>query len=276
MAGVPAKKATAFTFYTALTSQADTKLFQANPTLAAGDVKISKDGGAVANPDTLPDAEPDAGYAIRVQLTATEMDADNVVIYFHDAAGAEWCDQLIVIQTDLATIGEIEAQTDDIGAAGAGLTALPWNAAWDTEVESEATDALNAYDPPTNTEMIARTLPTASYFDPAADAVATVTTVGTVSALANGAITAAAIATGAIDADALAADAVDEILDEVVEGTLTMRQMLRLMASFIGGKVSGGGTTSVVFRDLGDTKARITMTVATASGDRSAVTLDGA
>jgi hypothetical protein len=40
-----------------------------------------------------------------------------------------------------------------IGAAGAGLTAVPWNAAWDAEVESEATDALNAYDPPTKAEL---------------------------------------------------------------------------------------------------------------------------
>ena len=30
-----------------------------------------------------------------------------------------------------ADIAAIEAQTDDIGAAGAGLTGIPWNAAWD-------------------------------------------------------------------------------------------------------------------------------------------------
>ena len=44
-----------------------------------------------------------------------------------------------------ADIAAIEAQTDDIGAAGAGLTAIPWNAAWDAEVQSEATDALVAF-----------------------------------------------------------------------------------------------------------------------------------
>lgn len=43
-----------------------------------------------------------------------------------------------------ADIAAIEAQTDDIGAAGAGLTAVPWNAAWDAEVQSEVTDALLA------------------------------------------------------------------------------------------------------------------------------------
>lgn len=43
-----------------------------------------------------------------------------------------------------ADIAAIEAQTDDIGAAGAGLTAIPWNAAWDAEVQSEVQDALEA------------------------------------------------------------------------------------------------------------------------------------
>lgn len=56
-----------------------------------------------------------------------------------------------------ATVGanlvDIESQTDDIGVAGAGLSAIPWNASWDAQVESEVTDALNTYDPPTKTEL---------------------------------------------------------------------------------------------------------------------------
>ncbi len=39
------------------------------------------------------------------------------------------------------------------GAFTAGTNALPWNAAYDAEVESEVTDALNAYDPPTKAEL---------------------------------------------------------------------------------------------------------------------------
>lgn len=38
----------------------------------------------------------------------------------------------------------IIADTAEIGAAGAGLTAVPWNAAWDAEVQSEVADGLNA------------------------------------------------------------------------------------------------------------------------------------
>ncbi len=54
------------------------------------------------------------------------------------------------VKTD---IDAILVDTAEIGAAGAGLTAVPWNASWDAEVQSEATDALNAYDPPTKAEM---------------------------------------------------------------------------------------------------------------------------
>lgn len=47
-----------------------------------------------------------------------------------------------------ALIDQILVDTDDIetqiGAAGAGLTAVPWNAAWDAQVESECNDALVA------------------------------------------------------------------------------------------------------------------------------------
>jgi hypothetical protein len=89
----------------------------------------------------------------------------------------------------------------------------------------------------------------------------------------NGTVTAAAVATGAIDADALAADAVDEIWDEVMEGTTTARQSIRLANSANAGKLSGAATTTVTVRDVADTKNRIVATV-DADGNRSALTLD--
>lgn len=52
-----------------------------------------------------------------------------------------------------SNVDAILVDTAEIGAAGAGLTAVPWNAAWDAEVQSEVTDALNAYDPPTKAEL---------------------------------------------------------------------------------------------------------------------------
>lgn len=41
-------------------------------------------------------------------------------------------------------VNDILVDTAVIGALGAGLTAVPWNAAWDAEVESEVDDALGA------------------------------------------------------------------------------------------------------------------------------------
>lgn len=56
-----------------------------------------------------------------------------------------------------STGGTTVPQTGDsfarIGANGASLSAVPWNASWDAEVQSECTDALNAYDPPTKAEL---------------------------------------------------------------------------------------------------------------------------
>lgn len=57
------------------------------------------------------------------------------------------------IDSNSTQLAAILADTAEIGAAGAGLTAVPWNAAWDAEVQSEVADALAAYDPPTKTEL---------------------------------------------------------------------------------------------------------------------------
>lgn len=57
------------------------------------------------------------------------------------------------IDTADAVADAIKVVTDAIGATGSGLSAVPWNAAWDAEVQSECTDALNAYDPPTKAEL---------------------------------------------------------------------------------------------------------------------------
>lgn len=67
------------------------------------------------------------------------------------------------ILVDTAEIGPAGAGLTEAGGTGDHLTAVPWNAAWDAEVQSEAADALAAYDPPTNAEMTARTLAAADY-----------------------------------------------------------------------------------------------------------------
>lgn len=68
------------------------------------------------------------------------------------------------IQTDLSNgtdgLGAIKADTAailldtaEIGTAGAGLTAIPWNASWDAEVQSEVNDGLVAYNAVATTDL---------------------------------------------------------------------------------------------------------------------------
>jgi len=97
-----------FITYVKLKSRSDPNVFQLDPTLAAGDVKIEKDGVLIGNLATLPTVTPAGGTSVKVTLSATEMDADNIVVTFLDAAGSQWCDAALVIQpTGLITSGTV-------------------------------------------------------------------------------------------------------------------------------------------------------------------------
>ena len=95
-------KSVAFTFYVALLSKADPKIFQAAPTLAAGDVKVSIDGGALNNLATLPVVTPAGSKLVKVDLSAAEMNGDHICVVFSDQLGNEWCDWVETI-TPLAS-----------------------------------------------------------------------------------------------------------------------------------------------------------------------------
>jgi len=127
---LPPVRGATFTFLISLVSQADTDVFQTSVTLAPGDVTVSLDGGGVANITNLPTEIAATGILV-VAMTAAQMTADVVTVRFHDAAGAEWQDALVTIYTGAQTfdttdaiVDTIEGHTDDIGVAGAGLTAL--------------------------------------------------------------------------------------------------------------------------------------------------------
>jgi hypothetical protein len=59
----------------------------------------------------------------------------------------------------------------------------------------------------------------------------------------------------------------------IVESGMTVQQALRFYNAVLMGKVSGAGTGTEVFRDINDTKDRVTATV-DASGNRTAIVLD--
>lgn len=108
---------------------AETRTLTANPGLDAAGVRTAI-GLASANLDT--------------QLGAIASDAGDAAT---DAAAASVA---------------ISALASDIGANGAGLTAIPWNSAWDAEVQSEVADALADYDPPTAAELASAVSPLAT------------------------------------------------------------------------------------------------------------------
>lgn len=68
---------------------------------------------------------------------------------------------------------------------------------------------------------------------------------------------------------------IDDIHDEVMEGTITMRQAIKLFLAVLTGKSSGGGTSQGTFRDTADTKDRLIVTM-DANGNRTSIdTRDG-
>ena len=250
---VPAKKGTAYIFYIGLASQADPRVLQANPTIAAGDVKVATDDGAPGNLVTLPVFDADFTKRVKVSLSAGEMNGDNITMIFSDIAGAEWCDLIVNIQTVANQIDDLDTTLDIIAVDVAGLDGSVMRGTDAAALASVCTETrlgeLDAANIPTDIANV-KTDTTAILLDTGTDGVV-------------------------LKAAGLAADAVDEILDEVIEGAVTLRQAMRLALSILTGKSSGGGTATLVFRDIGDTKDRLSVTV-DANGNRTAVgTRDG-
>jgi hypothetical protein len=76
-----------------------------------------------------------------------------------------------------------------------------------------------------------------------------------------------------LDATVSSRSTVAGILTGVIEGTITLQQAWRLALAVLTGKSSGGGTTTIKFRDTADSIDRISATV-DVNGNRSSVTRD--
>lgn len=259
---VTPKKNSAFITYVGLPSQASPATFQSSATLAAGDAKVSIDGGALANLTTLPAVTPGSSKMVKISLSAAEMNGDNITVVFSDAAGSEWCDTIINIQTsarqvdDLAypatsgrsmvvdAAGLVDANAVKVGPTGSGTA----------QTAADLAAALTIIDDFLDTEIAAIKAKTDNLPTDPADA-------SDLAAL--------------VDALPTAAENATQLLDVAagVETGLTVRQALRLMAAVLYGKGSGLSSTSVAYRDIGDTKNRVQAQV-DADGNRSTVTLD--
>jgi hypothetical protein len=120
------KKNIAYTFYITLFDSANPGALKVNPTLAAGDFKVSTDGGAFANLATLPVVTPSGSVCVKIVLSADEMNGDKIVIQCIDVAGGEWDDQLIFIDVDMVNLDDIvrsETPVNKLKVAADGLAA---------------------------------------------------------------------------------------------------------------------------------------------------------
>lgn len=240
---VPVKNQS-FVFFVALVSQSNTKTYQANPTLAAGDVKVQTDDGSLANITTLPTGAA-SSLRVKVSLSAAEMNGDNIWVQFSDAAGAEWCDFAVNIQTSARGV-------DDLAYPATTGRSMVVSASGVVDAQVKAIDA--------------GAITAAAIATDAIDA----------DAIAASALTAAKFAAGAIDAAAVAADAANEIADALLDrasavDTYTVRQILRGMAAVLMGKATGAQGAEV-YRAVDDSANRVSAT--SSSGNRSAVTLN--
>jgi hypothetical protein len=96
----PPKRGEDFVIQIALEDFASPGTFKSNPTIAAGDFKVSKDGGAFANLTTLPTVTPASSVSVQITLSATEMTADVVMVTCIDqTAPKEWADLSFSIPT---------------------------------------------------------------------------------------------------------------------------------------------------------------------------------
>ena len=174
--------------------------------------------------DTSVHADYSIGSDYMVSMVGTTVDAGTVTAALftfsienrYNAAAddlANGTDGLGAIKAETALI---LADTAVIGAAGAGLTDLGgMSTTMKAQVNTEADTALTDYNGPTSAEFDARTLVAASYFDPAVDTVATVTTV-------TNQLTAAAIADAVVDETLTAhvtADSVAVALKDILVDT---------------------------------------------------------
>ena len=98
------KKSEAYDFYLALVDTTDSRLFVEDPTIELGDFKVSKDGGSYVNLESLPVTTPAGTFSVKIDLSATEMGADKVLVKAQDVDDDEWNEVLVFIDVPIGNI----------------------------------------------------------------------------------------------------------------------------------------------------------------------------
>ena len=288
-------------------------------TPAAGDVMVSKDGGAFANIATLPAFIAGSG-TLTWKLSAAECEATEIIIQVIDKAGTKKVhDQMFRLQTTKAGalfVGHVGAYTAAATTITLAATPAPstvtdfYNGAVVTITNGTGANQariITAYNGATrvatldsafatapvagdNVAMFAQgLLPNASATQTQAAVTTALTTYGAstlTSAQVGTALTTygASTLTAAQLATALttygvstvtAAQVATAVLGEAVETGYSLKSMIRIMSSILLGKVSGVGTVTETWRNVTDTKNRVTVTFPSATnGNRTNITYD--
>jgi hypothetical protein len=96
----PPVRAQEFEIWIGLPSRSSPGDYLVNPTIAAGDFKISKDGSSLVNLANLPTVQPAGGRLVHLSMSDEETDCDAFTIVGVDQSSPkEWADVIICIPT---------------------------------------------------------------------------------------------------------------------------------------------------------------------------------
>ena len=134
--------------------------FKSTPTLAVGDVLISKDGGTFTNIASLPAVTPAANTSVQVVLSATEMSAKEIIVRFIDQTGPkEWEDYVFKLRTYGHASAFYPGDLDNLdGAISTIINKLPTNYIMGSSVVTNKDDEIDAIK--TSTDAMFGKLPT--------------------------------------------------------------------------------------------------------------------
>jgi len=244
-------------------------------TPAAGDVKVSKDGGAFANIATLPTFIASAS-ALNWSLSAAECEATEVVIQVIDSATKAVQDQFFRLQTTKAGALQVGVPQAAQSAGDTAIT-LDASAAAQTDFYKGSVVTIISGDGANQARIITAYNGTSKVATIDRGWDVALTTGGTRSVFAvfpqglnqpltSGQTTAAVPTTAQI---------ATEIFDtQTVEAGMTFRGALRLMGAVLMGRRSGTGSGTEVFNAaVTNAKARVTATI-DGNGNRTNVTTD--
>lgn len=105
----------------------------------AGDIKISKDGGALTNCTNTPTQVTAGAGLYKLVLTATEMQAELIYVVIHDAAGTAYRDLYLLCRTK-ERLGQSIINASQIGGSAPALQLQPSTGGYGLNVLNAAGD----------------------------------------------------------------------------------------------------------------------------------------